>query len=274
MPEASRQTTPVQTRLTEVRAVTVADLRASLLWGATDFARAPAIGLAIGALFTLVGIAITLALAVWHLPWMIYPFAIGFPLIGPFAAVGLYEVSRRLEAGQRPDWPAVLTVIWAQRRREISWMAFTMLFIFWMWMYQVRLLMALTLGRMSYATLDRFVEVVLTTPQGWTFLAVGHVVGAALSLLLFSVTVIAMPLLLDREVDFITAMITSVRAVLASPLVMLGWGVVVTIAVLAACLPFFVGLLIVLPVLGHATWHLYRRAVAFPGTQGLRPPEG
>jgi uncharacterized membrane protein len=145
-------------------------------------------------------------------------------------------------------------------------MAFTTLFIFWMWMYQVRLLMALTLGRMSYATLDRFVKVVLTTPQGWTFLAVGHVVGAALSLLLFSVTVIAMPLLLDREVDFITAMITSVRDVLASPFVMLGWGVVVTIAVLAACVPFFMGLLIVLPVLGHATWHLYRRAVAFPGT--------
>ena len=143
-------------------------------------------------------------------------------------------------------------------------MAFTMLFIFWMWMYQVRLVMALTLGRMSYATLDRFVEVVLTTPQGWTFLAVGHVVGAALSLILFSVTVIAIPFLLEREVDFITAMITSVRTVLASPFVMLGWGIVVTVAVLAACVPFFLGLLVVLPVLGHATWHLYRRAVVPP----------
>jgi uncharacterized membrane protein len=137
-----------------------------------------------------------------------------------------------------------------------------MLFIFWMWMYQVRLVMALTLGRMSYATLDRFVEVVLTTPQGWTFLAVGHVVGAALSLILFSITVIAIPFLLDHEADFITAMITSVRTVLASPLVMLGWGVVVTLAVLAACVPFFLGLLVVLPVLGHATWHLYRRAIS------------
>jgi uncharacterized membrane protein len=261
MDEVGRQTTPVRTGLPEVRAVTVADIKASLLWGASDFAAAPGIGLAIGAVFALVGIAITLALTVWHLPWMIYPFAIGFPLIGPFAAVGLYEVSRRLEAGQRPDWNTVLSTIWAQRRREVSWMAFTMLFIFWMWMYQVRLLMALTLGRMSYATLDHFVEVVLTTPEGWTFLAIGHVVGAALSLVLFSVTVIAIPFLLDREADFITAMITSVRTVLASPLVMLGWGVVVTLAVLAACVPFFLGLLVVLPVLGHATWHLYRRAV-------------
>jgi uncharacterized membrane protein len=262
MGEASRQTTtPVRTGLPEVRAVSVADIRESLLWGAADFAKAPAIGLAIGAVFALTGVAITLALTVWRIPWMIYPFAIGFPLIGPFAAVGLYEVSRRLEAGQWPDWNAVLSTIWAQRRREVSWMAFTMLFIFWMWMYQVRLLMALTLGRMSYATLDRFAEVVLTTPQGWTFLAIGHVVGAALSLLLFSVTVIAIPFLLDREADFITAMITSVRAVLASPIVMLGWGIVVTLAVLAACVPFFLGLLVVLPVLGHATWHLYRRAV-------------
>ena len=264
MGEDSRQKTLARMGLPEVHPITVADLRASLLWGAADFARAPAIGLGIGAVFALVGMTITLTLTIWHMPWMIYPFAIGFPLIGPFAAVGLYEVSRKLEAGQRPDWRAVLSVIWAQRRREVSWMAFAMLFIFWMWMYQVRLVMALTLGRMSYATLDRFVEVVLTTPQGWTFLAVGHVVGAALSLILFSVTVIAIPFLLDREVDFITAMITSVRTVLASPFVMLGWGIVVTVAVLAACVPFFLGLLVVLPVLGHATWHLYRRAVVPP----------
>lgn len=246
----------------KVRTIGVSDLRISLLEGATDFARAPLIGVATGAVFALIGIAITLALTAWQMPWMIYPFAIGFPLIGPFAATGLYEVSRRLEAGQTPDWRAVLEVVWAQRRREVSWMAFTMLFVFWIWMYQIRLLIALILGRMSFATLDRFVEVVLTTPQGWLFLAVGHVVGAALSLILFSLTVISIPLLLDREVDFITAMITSVRAVAASPMVMLGWGIIVTLVIIAACVPFFLGLLVVLPVLGHATWHLYRRAIA------------
>jgi uncharacterized membrane protein len=249
------------TALPEIRTISVADLSASLLEGAADFARAPAIGLAIGAVFAVTGIAVSLALTVWQMSWMIYPFAIGFPLIGPFAAVGLYEVSRRLESGRAPGWRAVLDVVWAQRRREVSWMALTMLFVFWIWMYQVRLLIALVLGRMSFATLDKFVTVVLTTPQGWLFLAIGHVVGAALSLVLFSVTVIAIPMLLDREVDFITAMITSVRSVLASPIVMLGWGITVTVAVLAACVPFFLGLLIVLPVLGHATWHLYRRAV-------------
>ena len=128
-------------------------------------------------------------------------------------------------------------------------------------MYQIRLLMALILGRMSYATLDRFADLVLTTPEGWIFLGLGHVEGAALALVLFSITVISIPMLLDREVDFITAMLTSIRTVLASPLVMLGWGLVVTLMVLAACVPFFLGLLVALPVLGHATWHLYRRAV-------------
>ncbi|KQU74358.1 hypothetical protein ASC75_21570 [Aminobacter sp. DSM 101952] len=247
--------------LPEVRALTVADIRRSLAEGAADFARCPAVGLIIGAVFMLIGMAITVSLLVLHEPWLIYPFAIGFPLVGPFAAVGLYEVSRRLEAGQAPALGEVFKVIWAQRRREVSWMAFVMLFVFWIWMYQIRLLIALILGRMSFATLDRFVGVVTTTSEGWIFLGIGHVVGAALALVLFSITVISIPMLLDREVDFVTAMITSVRTVLASPVVMLGWGLVVTLAVLAACVPFFLGLLVVLPVLGHATWHLYRRAV-------------
>lgn len=248
--------------LPEVRALSVADIRASLAEGAADFARCPGIGLTIALVFVIIGLVITAALTVLNEPWLIYPFAIGFPLVGPFAAVGLYEVSRRLEAGQTPTLREVLKVIWAQRRREVSWMAFVMLFVFWIWMYQVRLLIALVLGRMSFATLDRFFHVVTTTPEGWLFLGIGHVEGAALALVLFSITVVSIPMLLDREVDFVTAMLTSIRTVLASPLVMLGWGLIVTLAVLAACVPFFLGLLVVLPVLGHATWHLYRRAVA------------
>ncbi|MBE1204407.1 DUF2189 domain-containing protein [Aminobacter carboxidus] len=245
----------------EVRALTVADIRQSLAEGAADFARSPGIGLAIALVFVVIGLAITTSLLVLHAPWLIYPFAIGFPLVGPFAAVGFYEVSRQMEAGHQPTLGEVLNVIWAQRRREVSWMAFVMLFVFWVWMYQIRLLMALILGRMSYATLDRFADLVLTTNQGWIFLGIGHIEGAALALVLYSITVISIPMLLDREIDFVTAMLTSIRAVLASPLVMLGWGLVVTVAVLAACVPFFLGLLVVLPVLGHATWHLYRRAV-------------
>ena len=245
----------------DVNALSVADLRAALMAGLSDFARAPLYGLGIGAIFALIGAAIVLALTVWDIPWMIYPFAIGFPLIGPFAAVGLFEVSRRLENGEPISWSIVFSAVWRQRGRELSWMAFVMLFFFWMWMYQVRLLIALFLGRLSFATLEKFFNIVLYTPEGWLFLAVGHLVGAALALVLFSITVVSIPLLTERNYDFVTAMITSVKSVVASPVVMLGWGVFVTLAIIAASLPLFAGLLVVLPILGHATWHIYKRAV-------------
>lgn len=247
-----------------VNALNFGDLRAALGEGVSDFMRAPVFGLFFGGVYALGGILIVLALTTWHMTWLIYPVAIGFPLIGPFIAVGLYEVSRRLEKGKPLTWRGVLGVIWLQRQRELSWMAFVMLFVFWIWMYQVRLLIAIVLSRSSFSTLDRFLEVVFTTPQGWTFLAIGHVVGAALAVALFSITVISIPLLLERESDFVTAMITSVKTVQASPVVMIGWGVFVTLAVLVSSLPLFLGMVVTLPVLGHATWHIYRRAVVRP----------
>lgn len=248
-----------------IRTITLADIRASLAEGVEDFRRLPLFGMAIGGMFALIGMVLVFALAVADMPWMIYPFAIGFPLVGPFAAVGLYEVSRRLEAGKPLHWNELFSVVWAQRRREVPWMGFAMLFVFWVWMYQVRLLLVLFLGRMSFSSLDKFVSLVVSTPQGWMFLAVGHVVGGLLALLLFSITVISIPMLLDRNVDFVTAMITSLRVVAQNPVPMLAWGLVVTLAVLAACLPLFLGLVVVLPVLGHTTWHLYRRAVVPAG---------
>ena len=247
--------------LPAVAALSVSDMRQCLFEGMSDFARAPVYGIFFGAVFALAGLAIVAALTWWQIPWLIYPFAIGFPLIGPFAAAGLYEVSRRLETGQPLSWGTVLPVVWAQRGRELSWMAFVMLFVFWIWMYQIRLLVALFLGRLSFSTLDRFLTIVFTTTEGWIFLAVGHAVGAAISLGLFSITVISIPLLMERNIDFVTAMITSIKTVAASPAVLLGWGVVVTVSMLVACVPFFLGLLVVLPVLGHTTWHIYRRAV-------------
>lgn len=244
-----------------IHAVQPSDLAAALKAGFRDFRRAPLFGLAIGGIFAGIGAVIVLSLTIWRLPWLIYPFAIGFPLVGPFAAVGLYEVSRRLASGERPTWRDVFAVVWAQRRREVSWMAFVMLFVFWIWMYQVRLLIALCLGLVSFASFGQFLSVVFTTQQGLIFLAAGHVVGGALALVLFSITVFSIPMLLEREVDIVTAMITSLKAVFQSPAVMLGWGVFVTLAVLAASLPLFLGLFVVLPVFGHATWHLYRRAL-------------
>ncbi|MBC00282.1 MAG: hypothetical protein CML67_12150 [Rhodobacteraceae bacterium] len=232
--------------------------------GMRDFRKAPRFGLFFGGVYALGGIFVLLTASALHMSYLSYPLAIAFGLIGPFVAVGLYEVSRRLENGEPLDWYGVLAVIWAQRRRELAWMAFVVLFVQIMWMYQVRLLLALFLGFQSFASFSAFVEVVVTTPEGLMFLLIGNIVGAALSIVLFSLTVVSFPMLLDREVDFITAMITSVRAVVTSPAPMIGWALIITVTMLLSMLPVFAGLLVTLPVLGHTTWHLYRKLVPEP----------
>lgn len=245
----------------DVNALSFDDLKECLGKGIADFRKAPLFGLFFGGIFAFGGIIIVQSFIVWEKGWMIYPMMVGFPLIGPFAAVGLYDVSRRLDKGMPLPWNEILSVITSQTSRQLPYMAFVMLFIFWIWMYQVRLLIALILGRMSFTTFESFFNVVVTTPEGWTFIAVGHVVGAFFALLLFSLTVISIPMILDRDVDFITGMITSVKTVIKSPIVMLSWGVFVTLSVMASFIPAFLGLLVVLPVLGHTTWHIYKKAV-------------
>lgn len=237
------------------------DVRAAFSDGWKDFRTYPTFGLFFGAIYALGGMFIAVMLTRYHLPWMIIPVAIGFPLIGPFIAVGLYEISRRHRLGEPIGWAAILTEVFRQRERQLSWMAFVVLFIFWIWIYQVRLLMALFLGFRIPATLEAFADVVLTTPAGLLFLAVGTVVGAVLATILFTATVISMPLLLDHDLDFVTAMLTSMRTVIENPVPMLSFGLVIAALAILSLVPFFLGLLVVLPVAGHATWHLYRRAI-------------
>ena len=244
-----------------VRRIAAADIAEALSEGLRDFQAMPLYGLAFGAFYAAGGIAIVLCLTAFGLVYLAYPLAAGFAMIGPFVATGLYEVSRRREAGQ----PVSVAAIWAtvRTRGEIGWMAFVTLFVFVIWMYQVRLLIALLLGlNASFSSLREFMTVVLTTNEGLLFLAIGNAVGAALSLILFSLTVVSFPLLLDRDVDFVTAMVTSVRAVVTSPLPMIGWAALIVVLLAVSAMPYFLGLVVTLPVLGHATWHLYRRIIA------------
>lgn len=249
-------------RAPQINAVTPGDVVAALKSGIADFRRAPMFGLFFGGIYAAGGLAILFFLYQIEKPWLIFPIAIGFPLIGPFVAVGLYEVSRRLAAGQPLEWRGVLSVVLQQRERELSWMAFVVLFVFWVWLYQIRLLTAIFLGFKSMSSIPAFLEVVTGSGEGVAFLAVGTVIGGLLALVLFSTTVIAIPLLMEREYDFVTAIITSVTTVMRNPVAMLGFGLAVTILAIAAMIPVFLGLLVVLPVLGHATWHLYRKAIA------------
>jgi uncharacterized membrane protein len=244
-----------------VRRITSADIAEALGQGLRDFQAVPLYGLAFGALYAGGGIVILLSLTAFDMIYLAYPLAAGFALLGPFVAIGLYEVSRRREAAQ----PISMRDIWStvKSRGEIGWMALVTVFFFVIWMSQVGFLIALSIGlNASFSNLREFIAMALTTNEGLLLLAIGNAVGAALSLILFSLTVVSFPLLLDRDVDFVTAMVTSVRAVVTSPVPMIGWAAVIGVLLIVSALPYFLGLLVTLPVLGHATWHLYRRVVA------------
>jgi uncharacterized membrane protein len=244
--------------------ITVNDVADALAKGLRDFQAAPGYGLALAGLCILTGLAIVTMLYAMDMPYLAYPMAAGFALVCPFLSAGLYEVSRRLEQGQ----PLSMSDMWqtVKSRSEIRWMGFMTVFVLIMWMYQVRFLMALFLGYSGMmATLDEFLNVVLHTSEGLTFLAVGNVVGAILATVLFSLSVISFPLVLDRDVDFVTAMITSVRSVVANPVPMFFFAFVIVLLLLLSALTGFLGLLVALPVVAHATWHLYRRVVVPEG---------
>ena len=235
-----------------VRPIAATDIAEALVEGLRDFQALPIYGLAFGALYAAGGIAIILCLTAFGMAYLAYPLAAGFALIGPFVAIGLYEVSRRRETGQPVSFGAIWSTI--RSRSEIGWMAFVTLFVFVAWMYQVWLLISLLLGpHATFSTPGEFITVVLTTKEGLLFLAIGTAVGALLSLILFSLTVVSFPLLLEREVDFVTAMVTSVRAVVTSPLPMIGWAAVIVMLLIVSALPYFLGLVVTLPMLGHAT---------------------
>lgn len=245
----------------EIGTVTVWELLRALREGWRDFTRAPVYGLFFSAFYVICGAGLYLLGAgtfVWTLA-----FALGFPLVAPFAAVGLYEVSRRLEAGEALGWGAVLSVVWAERGRQLPWIGALLIIIFLFWSFFAHMSLALFFGTMQLTNISTSWEVFLT-PTGLAMIAFQILVGAAVSLFTYVITVVSMPLLLDQEIDFMTAMGISVRTVARNPVAMLLWAGIIAALLLLAMVPLFLGLFLVLPVLGHATWHIYRRALYTP----------
>ncbi|WP_411889766.1 DUF2189 domain-containing protein [Yoonia sp. SDW83-1] len=253
--------TPQQPGRPAVNKVTANDIAEALKAGFSDFLARPVMSGFFGLFYALFGILFVWVLFWLGEVWMVIPAAIAFPLVAPFAAAGLYEMSRRLQKGESFGWSDILSVMARQRKREMGWMAFVTLFILWVWFYQFRTVLVIVLQNASFSDLDGFVNTVFFTSEGWTFLAIGTCVGAFLSAVLFSLTVVAMPMLLDRDIDFISAMLTSLRVVQENPAVMLGWAAIITVTMLLSLVPAFLGLIFTLPILGHTTWHLYQRAV-------------
>jgi uncharacterized membrane protein len=244
----------------QVREITVDDISYALTAGMRDFRAAPTFGLVFGVLFAAAGAILVKLMFDSGLIYLAYPVIAGFALIGPFAAIGLYEVSRRLEAGEPVTWSAVVGTIVHQGGRELGYMSLITMFGLIAWIYSAAFIYAIFFGLQS-ADIGDMITSMVTTPRGIVFLLVGNVVGGIMATVLFSISVLSYPLLMDRDVDFVTAMITSIRAVALSPAPLLGWGIFIATMLGIAILPMFLGLVLVLPLLGHASWHLYRRAV-------------
>ena len=225
MSEQNRDARPLapaaQRTYPTVRAVSFADINEAWTQGLRDFRAAPTYGLVFGGLYAAGGIIVVLGATALGLGYLAYPLAAAFAMIGPFAAVGLYEVSRRQEAGLALSWHAVLGAIFNQRNVRLAWMGLITVLFFIAWICLVRVLIVLFLGTHSFPTLDDFLVALTLTSNGLWFLVLGHAVGAILSIALFSLSFVSFPLLLDRDIDVVTAMLTSVRAVIASPVVVL-----------------------------------------------------
>lgn len=256
--EFSHPTHLPPSKIPQPQPVAMADLGRILRAGWRDFTRAPLYGIAFSLVYVLGGLVLYAVFLASGQSWWFIPIAVGFPLLAPFAATGLYEVSRRLEQGEALGWRAVAGCVLAQKDRQIPSMAMVIMLAFMFWVFVAHTIFALFFGLQPITSSS--LDMMLSAP-GLMMLAVGSTIGGIMAALLFALTVISFPLLLDREVDFITAMITSFSVVTANPGVMAVWAALIAGLLFLGMLPMFLGLFIVLPVLGHATWHLYRHVL-------------
>ena len=254
-PMAPTQTLPV------VRKIELADLKDVLSKGVRDFKAMPTHVVFLSIIYPIVGLLLARLAFGYDVIPLLYPLAAGFALIGPVAAIGLYELSRRRELGLDTSWVHAFDVFRSPSLPAIALLGGLLLLIFIVWVAIADHLYVRTFGYAEPKSLWLFLEQVLTTPKGHYLIIVGNTVGLIFAVFVFQISVVSFPLLLDRNVSAAIAIVTSIRSVIHNPLVMAVWGLIIAVALLIGFLPMFLGLAIVMPILGHATWHLYRKVV-------------
>lgn len=245
-----------------VRTITTKDLRDALRLGWEDFMAKPSHLVFIALIYPVAGVLIANLTLTYNIFPLLFPLLGGFALLGPFAAVGLYEISRRRERGLDSSWRHAFDLLRSPAIGQIALLGAMLTGLFIAWLFAAWFIYRGLLGTDPNATAAEFLRAVFTTFDGWVMIVVGNSVGLLFAIAAFSISVVSFPLMIDRHVDAPTAIRTSIAAVEANPRVMMYWGLTITGLLVLGCLPVLVGLVVVMPVLGHASWHLYRKVVA------------
>jgi uncharacterized membrane protein len=245
-----------------IRKIGMQDLREALAKGYADFMATPTQLIFLGVIYPLIGLLAGRAAAGGDLMPLFYPMVAGLSLMGPVAALGIYELSRRRERGQPVSWLNAFDVLHSPALGSIVALGLLLCVIFVAWLFTAQFVYQATMGDLRPGSVTEFARLVLTTAPGWKLILIGNAVGFLFALLVLTLTVISFPMLLDRNVGVRMAVRASVKAVMLNPGTMAMWGLIVAVCLVLGSIPLFVGLAVVMPVLGHATWHLYRKVVS------------
>ena len=257
-----------------VRRIGLADIRDALARGLDDFWAMPTHAVFLCLIYPVVGVVLARLALGYDILSLLFPLAAGFALIGPFAAIGFYELSRRREQDLDISWEHIFDVVRSPSRGAIAALGFLLLTIFVIWIAVAQAIYVANFGYEPAASIPHFIRQIFTTPAGWTLIIVGNFVGFLFAVTVLTISVVSFPLLLDRDVGAVEAVLTSVRAVAANPWTMALWGLIVAGLLVIGSLPLLFGLAVVVPILGHSTWHLYRKVVepGPPPPRQERPP--
>ncbi len=258
-----------------VRKIAMSDLWDALAKGIDDFRAFPTHVIFLSAIYPIIGLVLAgLTLSYALLP-LLFPLAAGFALVGPFAAVGLYEMSRQRELGLDVSLREAFGTRRSRSTDGIIALGLLLLVIFVLWVAVAQVIYTANFGNAPAGLPADFLHRLFTTPAGWRVIILGNGIGFLFAALVLTISVVSFPLLVDRDVGAVVAVLTSVRATLKNPLVIAAWGLIVAALLLLGSLPLFTGLAVVMPVLGHSTWHLYRKLVEpdlRPQPQMPQPP--
>jgi uncharacterized membrane protein len=247
--------------LPRVRTIGPRDVLDALVKGLDDFRAMPTQVIFLCLIYPIAGLILARMAFGYDLLPLLYPLASGFALVGPVAAIGIYELSRQREQGREPSWTHAFDLLQADSFRAILALGLVLLALFAVWIAVAHAIYVAYFGYGSPASMSEFAEQVLRTEAGHRMILIGNAVGFLFALVAFAISVVAFPLLVDRDLSAMAAAATSVKAVVHNPLTMALWGLIVAVVLLIASLPLFAGLAVAIPVLGHATWHLYRKVV-------------